>query len=126
MSNADHLVAKTLLSLVRERDRAAFGWRWLLRRAGVGTRAGGERASVMKQLCCDALVPMVQAAKFGRRYDATVLGRLEGPRHRAILCQRQMRARTHVQVDKATPIVLDRSVNRGIRGLVGLSRCTRR
>src|SRR6188768_945727 len=49
----------------------------------------------------DAIVAVMQAADFRRRHDAIGRVPLNRPRHRAVLLQREMRARAHVVGDVA-------------------------
>jgi hypothetical protein len=49
-----------------------------------------------------AIVAVVQAADFRRRHDASDRRRLDGPMHRAVLREREMRTRAHVVPDVST------------------------
>ena len=68
---------------------------------------------------------MLEPADFGPRHDSSGVGQIAGACLGRVLAEREVRSRVLVQVDNATPIVLslDKSVIRGIRGAVGLSRC---
>jgi hypothetical protein len=70
----------------------------------------------------------MQAADLRNGYDAVLLRRLHGSRFWRILGQRQVGARTLVQVDSLIPIVLNRESFsiRGIRGVDVLSGFTER
>jgi len=76
----------------------------------------------------DAVVTVVQTADFWNGDDLTGGRRCDRARVRRVLGKRKMGSRAHVEVDNATPIVLslEKFVIRGIRGAVGLWRCTRR